>query len=1180
MLIPLLLTLALWGVQATISPLEALFICKYDGIPGFPVPCNDSTNACAYTGILCVAQNGTTWNETIVSLHLGLSFVTPVIDVLPIEVGNLLSLSSLTITTNDMPSPATLPTQIGLCTQLTSLTLLRVWLTGTIPTELFAANQLSKLVLGFTGVGGTLPSEVASLTLLTHLSLGYNALSGTLPASSLSGLTLLQMFDVRANDFTGTLPDLSAWSALVYFIGHHNHFTGNVPAFTSPTLVLMDLSFNALDGTLPSSAISCDASAVPIKYVVKVNSLTGTIPSGLFCAPLYMLDLSYNYLSGSVPAEVMNAGALEQLILNHNELSGSLPAVWTGFTFDALFNLGLDYNRLSGSVPAFMMGARGRLSVYYEPHIQMNLHNNAFSGALPAFTAFPTSASLDFSYNALTLAGDSLGDTTNISWLNMANNPVKELPLYFFFRFQSLVSLDLSYCQISGTLPLYIFAQYVKLNNNYFTGVLPTLLVVQQDPTKLPVFIDVRLNRLDSDSEGGLLSNGLYGDIVLTDFPQDVDECRLGTHACEYLCVDGWFPVPGYTCDCPSGYTLDEVAKRNCTAVCGDGLLRYPEEQCDYEYSVVGCARNCTTKPGYTCDAAGCRPICGDGLVLEPEECDNQGPGCSANCRAVLGYTCSVTDNVCQPCAQSWQPFLYAHNLRLFPHLRGVIGDDLTDFDFASCLTCDDGVTLQTRAVLAAKQCLNMSAQRTLPCSFACSNLTVFGTAAESVYTLQQELVKNGFLQQLFRVIFNMNITINGSSVGRRRVATTATASNTEELRFTLSPCVGDKTAVMQVLRALALDIVPNLPALVLLPTQCGVTLTSTNPPLADIVFSVVLVGCVALFVGFLCVCGALIYYYRSSELHALPYDVSYSFLDQRKRPWAWEFTGNSKSGYYSRVYRQGSEDYRKVESLLSTHFKKGRIQIAGITAVYNPALSTSFVNQWRVMTTRKLHSSEMFFARTYTKDVAKMAVMDYFDRDLLQFTPYNRELTIPLIPVLHGTDYVTSEMIARTGFAALSSLDEGFFGKGIYFTTSLPYTLPYALAKKRPTVIVSYVNAGNVWPVTEEHKGPRSLKGGAIKSGYNSHIALTNKGGTIYHADVDDTVCDEIVIAQESQILPAFLIELSADSCLEEFEKWSRVLPVATMTTTTTPSHATNDSVTVEMEEEEEAHAYVVYDI
>jgi hypothetical protein len=200
------------------------------------------------------------------------------------------------------------------------------------------------------------------------------------------------------------------------------------------------------------------------------------------------------------------------------------------------------------------------------------------------------------------------------------------------------------------------------------------------------------------------------------------------------------------------------------------------------------------------------------------------------------------------------------------------------------------------------------------------------------------------------------------------------------------------------------------------------------------------------------------------------------------------------------------------------------------------------------------------------------MAVMDYFDRDLLQFTPYNRELTIPLIPVLHGTDYTTAEMISQTGFAALSSLDEGFFGKGIYFTTSMPYTLPYALLKRRPAVIVSYVNAGNVWPVTEEHNGPRSLKGGAIKSGYNSHIALTNKSGSVYHADVDDTVCDEIVIAQESQILPAFLIELSPESCVKEFEKWSRVLPALT------PSHATNDSTTVDIEEE--ARAYVVYDI
>jgi len=261
--------------------------------------------------------------------------------------------------------------------------------------------------------------------------------------------------------------------------------------------------------------------------------------------------------------------------------------------------------------------------------------------------------------------------------------------------------------------------------------------------------------------------------------------------------------------------------------------------------------------------------------------------------------------------------------------------------------------------------------------------------------------------------------------------------------------------------------------------------------------------------------------------------------LDKVRRPWAWQYTGNAKSGYYSRLYERDSEDYRRVESLLSTHFKKGNLALLGITAIYNPSLTESFLNLWRVMITRKAENPEMFFARTYTKDKDKMAVMSYYDKDLIQFTPYNQELALPLIPMLHGTDHPVAEQIAMTGFAALSSLDEGYFGKGIYFTSSLLYILPYASGKRRPAVLISYINPGNPWPTTEEHDGPRSLKGMALKSGYNSHIVRTNKRGTIYHEE-DDVLCDEMVVNQESQILPAFIIELSVDSCLAVYEKWT----------------------------------------
>ncbi len=39
--------------------------------------------------------------------------------------------------------------------------------------------------------------------------------------------------------------------------------------------------------------------------------------------------------------------------------------------------------------------------------------------------------------------------------------------------------------------------------------------------------------------------------------------------------------------------------------------------------------------------------------------------------------------------------------------------------------------------------------------------------------------------------------------------------------------------------------------------------------------------------------------------------------------------------------------------------------------------------------------------------------------------------------------------------------------------------------------------------------------------------------------------MCDEIVVNQESQILPAFIIELDLESCQSEYTKWVRDIPL-----------------------------------
>jgi hypothetical protein len=55
---------------------------------------------------------------------------------------------------------------------------------------------------------------------------------------------------------------------------------------------------------------------------------------------------------------------------------------------------------------------------------------------------------------------------------------------------------------------------------------------------------------------------------------------------------------------------------------------------------------------------------------------------------------------------------------------------------------------------------------------------------------------------------------------------------------------------------------------------------------------------------------------------------------------------------------------------------------------------------------------------------------------------------------------------------ATLSTLDAGYFGRGVYFSSNILYTLPYAFSKRNPALIISYLNPGNVFPVTEDHKG------------------------------------------------------------------------------------------------------------
>jgi len=148
----------------------------------------------------------------------------------------------------------------------------------------------------------------------------------------------------------------------------------------------------------------------------------------------------------------------------------------------------------------------------------------------------------------------------------------------------------------------------------------------------------------------------------------------------------------------------------------------------------------------------------------------------------------------------------------------------------------------------------------------------------------------------------------------------------------------------------------------------------------------------------------------------------------------------------------------------------------------------------------------------------------------------WNIKAKLPLLLVLHGTSTGTAWKICASGFATLSLLDAGFYGSGIYFTTFAQYTLPYFITTSDPCVIISLLIPGNAYPVTEHPKKPESLTGATLFRGYQSHYVRTSLNGM--PLTTEENEYDEIVVNQESQVCPLFIVQIESGSSFSHLQK------------------------------------------
>lgn len=261
---------------------------------------------------------------------------------------------------------------------------------------------------------------------------------------------------------------------------------------------------------------------------------------------------------------------------------------------------------------------------------------------------------------------------------------------------------------------------------------------------------------------------------------------------------------------------------------------------------------------------------------------------------------------------------------------------------------------------------------------------------------------------------------------------------------------------------------------------------------------------------------------------------------------------GAARNTYFSRQLPVDSKEYKQAMQLFE-QLGGGKIPVTDVVALYNPRLVTSFINQ-RSFFQDRLDDLHALTNEQRTEKLQPWRLNDPNGmkewvhgvyQEMLQRFSWNSTAQVPILPTVHGTGMSVAWKIAESGFVSLASLDAGYFGQGIYFTSSALYALPYARQKEDPAIVVSFVMPGNIYPVTENHKGEDTLMGAPIKQpGYNSHYAITTQQGDI--CSKPQTPCfDELVIEQEAQIVPAFIFKLDPTANLHAlYHQFERQVP------------------------------------
>jgi len=287
----------------------------------------------------------------------------------------------------------------------------------------------------------------------------------------------------------------------------------------------------------------------------------------------------------------------------------------------------------------------------------------------------------------------------------------------------------------------------------------------------------------------------------------------------------------------------------------------------------------------------------------------------------------------------------------------------------------------------------------------------------------------------------------------------------------------------------------------------------------------------------------------------------------QKERHW-WETVPDSKWKQQGEVNSYWTYEFIADGAIIDQHFSGilktvlgGSPLLAQVKyayALHNKLLLEGFLYFYKSLLGKVTASRSLFKKDDYKlfpDHERRTYFLSFFQALVQKYSQLNqtqRGESIHAIPMIQGTNEQSALSICQNGFATVATLDEGFYGKGIYFTGDLEYASKYAKETTKGKVfLVALTLPGNPFPVTEnphfDEKGnnfktvdangkekiipnPSGYYGKTARSGYQSHYTIVSKTTLGQAFPIDDTYdpklhADELVVFQDPQALPLFLI-------------------------------------------------------